>query len=134
MHIMGMLRSDHQHGEPVSAVATYYDLVADEYDGYYFDPLSRAENEIVKQLLKEKIALGAKVLDLGCGTGLGYDLADAEKRHLEYQGMDISESMVARGKKRLGAKPNCNLFVGDMSDLSVLQCNSYDAVISLFGS
>src|SRR6266566_3760470 len=67
--------------------------------------------------LKFLIPEGARVLELGCGTG---DLLAALKPSLGV-GVDFSESMVAQARK---AHPDLTFVVGDIEDAALMQALS----------
>src|SRR5438034_225863 len=74
--------------------------------------------------LKFLIPEGARVLELGCGTG---DLLAALKPSLGV-GVDFSESMVAQARK---AHPDLTFVVGDIEDAALMQALSgpFDAIV-----
>lgn len=110
----------------------YWNSVAPKYDDLYADPWAEKENEYIgKQLRWLGNSSINSVLDLGCGTGLGAAICKEVAPQVEYVGMDISERMFAVASK---AHPEFGFFAGDMADLSQLEDNSFDAVISLFSS
>ncbi len=113
----------------------YYDKVADQYDILYMDGVSVAENNIVGNLLADIIPPGGKVLDLGCGSGLGYELLTRRlATPFEYVGVDISVGMVrAARRKFLGAR-NAQFITMNMEDLSYFRTATFDVCASLFGS
>jgi len=47
-----------------------YDAIAAQYDSLHKDPKSLQEDLAIAGFLREYVAPGCKVLDLGCGTGL----------------------------------------------------------------
>lgn len=127
-------------GSHLSAIAQAYDRLAPEYDKLYHDAISEAENDVVRELLPR----GDAIIDLGCGTGLGLELAlqnrngavpgQEEIVPLRYLGLDISREMIARARAR---HPKQWWYRGDMllvADLSVRQHLVADVVLSLFGS
>lgn len=60
----------------------------DEYDEMYDVEECRKENAEIKRILTENIPKGSAVVDLGSGTGLGWELL---KDHIsDYAGVDIS--------------------------------------------
>ncbi|KXF76380.1 hypothetical protein ATN84_16020 [Paramesorhizobium deserti] len=97
----------------------------------FIDPISRAEDAVVKIILNNAIKPGAKMLDCGCGTGLGRamtaDITD------DYLGIDISDAMVmqARRSHPLNYRQEGMFLVADMAKLDFLGDNSFDCVISL---
>ena len=77
---------------------------------------------------------GLRVLDLGCGDGT--TAIPAAQRGAEVLGVDIARNLVEAGNKRaeqLGLK-NCTFQVGDASELSDLEDDSFDLVVSIFGA
>ena len=80
------------------------------------------------------IRAGMKVLDLGCGDGT--TALPAAARGAEVLGVDIAENLVAAGNERARAKGLTNLRFqqGDASDLSELEDDSFDLVVSIFGA
>ena len=80
------------------------------------------------------ITEGMKVLDLGCGDGT--TAVPAAQLGAHVLGVDIASNLVAAGKARaeeLGLT-NLSFQEGDASDLSELDDESFDLVISIFGA
>ncbi len=77
---------------------------------------------------------GLKVLDLGCGDGT--TALPAARRGAEVLGVDIASNLVAAGNERARAEglTNCIFQEGDASDLSDLDDDSFDRVVSIFGA
>lgn len=73
---------------------TAYDLIADDYEKF-FDKESYAEEdlELSKMLPNPE---GLRVVDIGCGTGLGYNLLKRKIlwKSFSYLGIDPSEKML----------------------------------------
>jgi SAM-dependent methyltransferase len=77
---------------------------------------------------------GLEVLDLGSGDGT--TALPAAKLGANVLGVDIASNLVEAGKERaqsLGLA-NCRFQEGDASDLSELEDDSFDLVISIFGA
>lgn len=114
---------------------TYYDTVATEYDALYTDAISQAEDSIIADMLRSRVVERDRILDLGCGTGLGYELITrADALSFTYEGIDISSGMVRAAQVKHLLARNANFRVMDMSDLAFYKAGSFDFVFSLFGS
>jgi ubiquinone/menaquinone biosynthesis C-methylase UbiE len=119
---------------PLHQSRLYYDAVAQDYDDLYTDGISQAENAFIATRLAA-MCKGKRVLDLGCGSGLGYELLlTACGGTFDYVGVDISSEMVQAAKKRWPSVTNAQFHVLDAADLSFFGAESFDCVISLFGS
>src|SRR4249919_4166334 len=80
------------------------------------------------------ITNGLKVLDLGSGDGT--TAVPAARLGADVLGVDIASNLVEAGNVRaqsLGL-PNCRFQEGDASDLSELEDDSFDLVVSIFGA
>src|SRR5579862_474148 len=80
------------------------------------------------------ITKGLKVLDLGCGDGT--TAIPAAKLGADVLGVDIAGNLVAAGNKRAQEMglANCRFQEGDASNLSELEKDSFDLVVSIFGA
>src|SRR2546427_1807164 len=77
---------------------------------------------------------GLEVLDLGCGDGT--TALPAARLGANVLGIDIASNLVEAGNARaqsLGLS-NCSFQEGDASDLSELEDDSFDLVVSIFGA
>jgi SAM-dependent methyltransferase len=77
---------------------------------------------------------GLEVLDLGCGDGT--TALPAARLGANVLGVDIASNLVESGNARaqsLGLT-NCRFQEGDASDLSELEDDSFDLVVSIFGA
>lgn len=80
------------------------------------------------------ITSGMKILDLGCGDGT---TAIPEARlGAIVSGVDIASNLVKAGNRRAQNEtlPNCIFTEGNAPDLSELESESYDLVVSIFGA
>ena len=83
---------------------------------------------------KLKVGEGLRVLDLGCGDGT--TALPAAQRGADVLGVDIAANLVAAGNARaesLGLD-NLSFQEGDATDLSELDDESFDLVVSIFGA
>lgn len=109
----------------------YWSSLTRQYDGFYKSRWSALENSWVEERLRFLCAIDApKILDLGCGTGLGARLASTWAPLTAYVGVDISPQMAEHTARGFGVRTR----VGAMDELGWVSDNSVDAVICLFSS
>lgn len=113
-----------------NGAASYYDGIAGSYDKFYDDVLSQGENAWVRSRLGAIVKKGDRVLDLGCGTGLGFQLLKGSAA--EYVGLDVSPGMIAVAREKFGDRAIFAL--GDMAKMRVAESARFDVAMSLFGS
>ncbi|QOS58317.1 class I SAM-dependent DNA methyltransferase [Thermobifida fusca] len=106
-----------------ASLAAAFDNIGDNYDEAF--PHKEGQIESV-QRLASRLPQGARVLDLGCGTGLptSRQLVDAG---FQVVGTDISPTMVELARRNV---PEAEFRVADIMDLSEEQ--AYDAVVAFF--
>ena len=68
--------------------------------------------------LKEKLTSGARVLDLGCGTGNAIAVAARAFPASRFTGLDINASVVDQARETTAGLPNAEFAVGDAAQLS----------------
>ncbi len=80
------------------------------------------------------VTKGLAVLDLGCGDGT--TALPAAQRGADVLGVDIASNLVEAGNRRAREAGLTNLTFqeGDASDLSVLEDQRFDLVVSIFGA
>jgi|SaaInlLV_10m_DNA_3_1039740.scaffolds.fasta_scaffold22815_2 cyclopropane fatty-acyl-phospholipid synthase-like methyltransferase len=103
----------------------FYDSIAEQYDSYFSDEESKAQDQRIKQhllLLKEK-----RILDIGCGTGLLLETM-AVSEH-QYLGIDPSHGMVGILNKKF---PEYETRVCTLEKYGFRR--NHTAFVSLFGS
>ena len=70
-----------------------------------------------------------KVLEIGCGQGVGARIIYESLRPKEYVGVDLDPRMISRAKKRAGNLPNANFTEGDVANLAFPDA-SFDLVMN----
>lgn len=89
----------------------------------YKTKLDLAENRFVYSLLR-RLGVGMTVLDVGCGTGFGEDIAREASGFLKlnYRGVDPSQNMLDKAASRkedpwpLGVRTTRELYCGQVED------------------
>ena len=111
--------------DPTALVAASYDRIG---DGYAAWAATVRVDERAKYLaeLCQRLPIGAKVLDLGCGSGLLTTARLAERFHVI--GVDISSRAIAKARERL---PQAQFLVADMTRLA-LPTDGFDAVVAFY--
>ena len=103
-------------------VKRHFDQIAKDYDKYktmnwyYYDH--------IKKFLKENVPPGARVLEVGCGTG---ELVHFVEPRCGC-GVDISERMIERAREKF---PDLQFEVGEVESLSVTEKFEYVLMIDL---
>lgn len=93
------------------------------------DPALRNLSDVVLRLLREVCTPGARILDLGCGSGrLSADMAAAGYR---VDGIDVEERAVAIGQRILARRGlAAQLYTGDIHDPNhAVAAGGYDAIV-----
>jgi SAM-dependent methyltransferase len=110
-------------GEHVPA----FDLIAERYDEAFTE---RGAQLAAGQWLSDQLPRGARVLDLGCGSGLPTAVQLAEAG-LEVVGLDESGRMLDLARRRV---PSGTFLRADMRELDDLgeELGTFDAVVSFF--
>ena len=109
---------------------SYWDVLAKDYSNLYDSDWSLLENNhIYKQLEFISKIDNCNILDLGCGAGLGYVLCKKAQPNIHYTGIDISDRML---KSAHFEHQKIKLIQSSMSDLSMIESNTIDVVISIF--
>ena len=107
----------------------YWNAVATEYDMLYNTAWSRSEDQRTLRILGSLLPRGnARLLDLACGTGLGFEMCRSIDPKVQYVGLEVSQRMVDRLS---GKYPDLHVIPGKMSDLSAFPESSFDFVMSL---
>lgn len=80
------------------------------------------------------ITPGMKVLDLACGDGA--TALPMARRGADVLGIDIARNLVAAAQARVAAEglANCRIVEGDACELSALDDDSFNLVVSIFGA
>ena len=107
--------------------AAAFDTLAARYDQMWTESAAgRAQRELVWRQVDPLFPAGARMLDLGCGTGA--DAAHYAARGVVVDAVDASPAMIERARARGGF----TAWVLALEDLSPLD-GMYDGVLSNFG-
>jgi len=104
------------------------DLIRDRYNDFYnrkdFVRFGWAESALIKALIDQTgLHKGAKILDIGCGTGKYTHLLT--QQGMKAVGIDLSERAIELAQKRF---PDSTFQVGDVMELSY-EPGSWDAIL-----
>ena len=119
-----MIQGNAQDYDQIAKVARVYNSVTDEYDTAYRLKRCIAEDNLIRREILKLSTYG--VVDLGCGSGLGYELVDASP---SYVGIDISSGMIAKARAKF---PRGTWRVADACRTG-LASSSYGLIMSLYG-
>lgn len=111
-------------GSPTGTTVPAFDLIAERYDEAFTD---RNAQLAAGRWLIDELPPGARVFDLGCGSGLPTAVQLAEAG-FEVVGTDESSRMLELARKRV---PGATFLQRDMRDLGE-DLGTFDAVVSFF--
>ncbi len=100
-----------------------------------FTRIAAAMRQSGEHLVKElNITSALSVLDLGCGDGT--TALPAAQLGANVLGVDIANNLVAAGRRRAAEAglTNCQFQQGDAAELSDLEDERFDLVVSIFGA
>lgn len=115
--------------------ASAFDGVANEYDGALGNNvlIQRMRAQVIARIVR-MFPRGARLLDLGCGTGI--DAVDLATRGYEILAIDSSTAMVQRTRARVAdarvQDRACAMHLG-IHELAQLQEEPFDGIYSNFG-
>lgn len=103
---------------------------SDSYDAFYADKDYLAECDLVERIFKRTGRPVRSILDLGCGTGR--HSVELARRGYEVTGVDLSEGMLERARRRAKAEgvSGTTFLLGDVQDVQLNR--RFDAVLSMF--
>lgn len=70
-----------------------------------------------------------KILEIGCGQGVGAKLIHEMLNPEEYLGIDLDPRMIRRAEKRVGGLPNTKFTVADVTNLEFPDAN-FDVIVN----
>ena len=113
----------------MSAIIDAYNAAADWYD-HPVNSYWRRFSERTLTLLAPR--LGARVLDVGCGTG-AFSIPAAERvgQQGHVIGVDLAERLLTRAREKADARRLTNVTF-ECGDLMSLETGPFDAVVSVF--
>ena len=103
---------------------------SDSYDAFYADKDYGAECDLVEGIFKDLGRPVRSILDLGCGTGR--HSVELARRGYEVVGVDLSEGMLERARRRAAAErvSGTTFVLGDVQNAQIGR--RFDAVLSMF--
>lgn len=104
----------------VEQARNLYRRIAPFYDGFrtLWSRWTREAEEELDRLFRDRIAPGARVLELAPGTGINIArVLRCAPRFGSYLGVDSSEEMLARARAKSAGDPRIVLRIGDATDL-----------------
>jgi len=107
----------------MNIVQVVFDELASKYDDTFQRKVDLVENRIAFSL----VPCNGHILDLGCGTGLYLEYCHSNG----YIGLDISPKMLEVARSKF---PDHTFIEGDMANMPMLVDESFEAIISTFGS
>ncbi len=109
----------------------YWDTIAPSYDELYNDEWSQLEDSVTRDMVEGVLApAGKRVLDIGCGTGLGYTLAKDLDSRVDYTGIDSSPKMIAVAQARF---PDGQFICNGPGTTDQYDLGKFDVVLMLNG-
>lgn len=113
-------------------VRRFYRALAWSYDPmrrWWSRHTAEAENAL-DSLFVKYVQPDSRILELGPGTGINLDrLARVSPKFQSYLGIDLSEEMLVRARRRAKGDPRVDLHLGDVRELTSVE-GSFDFVIS----
>jgi ubiquinone/menaquinone biosynthesis C-methylase UbiE len=106
----------------------YWSRVSSQYDSLYSNEWSLFEDMQVRRWIEEIGVGGGRLLDLGCGTGLGYFLSACQAKGFEYEGIDISQDMLDQMSRKYPQAMTRNL---SLEELDCLPSSGYRNILAL---
>jgi len=117
----------HARAERLAAQALAFDRIGKAYD----EAFPHKEGQLAAgEWLTERLQPGARVLDVGCGTGVptARQLADAG---CDVTGIDISEGMLDLARREVPGATFLRLDVADVPDVGPSR-GGFDAIVAFF--
>jgi ubiquinone/menaquinone biosynthesis C-methylase UbiE len=106
-------------------IQQHYDTIADIYDNHYDLPRGRCYHTHISRHLMQAFPKGARLLDIGCGTGLFVEKYTTEGGSAV--GIDLSRRMIERARCRCALSD----FIIGTGETIPFSDNTFDAVSSL---
>lgn len=111
--------------DPKSIVEAGYDALVDRYSAWADDTRDPGREQFVGEFMG-RLADGARVLDLGCGSGLPSTRLLAER--FEVTGVDVSAGQLAAARRNV---PAARFVHGDLATIDLPEA-SWDGVVALY--
>ncbi|MCZ7618936.1 MAG: class I SAM-dependent methyltransferase [Myxococcota bacterium] len=128
---MTLRASSAQPSAEVERTRRLYHRVAPLYDGFriLWSRWTRPAEQALDDLFRERIHSGVRILELAPGTGINVErLLRCASGFESYLGIDSSEEMLARARKKAHGDARIELRTGDATDLRAV-AESFDFVV-----
>lgn len=115
------------------SVREAFDAVAERFDESFENPITRRLRGRLYELIAELCPVGARVLDINCGTGI--DAIMLSRRGYKVTGADLSPGMIARAKEKAVKEDSSTVrfHVAPFSELTRVFREPFDLIFSNFG-
>lgn len=109
---------------PKRIVEQSYDQISEPYEAWIQTIDVEVRDQYIASLI-DRLPAGAKVLDLGCGSGI--PVTQQLAQHFQVTGVDISTKQIERARQAI---PHADFIKADMTQIS-LPTASFDAITAL---
>ncbi|PJE73664.1 MAG: hypothetical protein COV02_01485 [Candidatus Terrybacteria bacterium CG10_big_fil_rev_8_21_14_0_10_41_10] len=105
--------------------AKYYDLSRKIWNPFFPASVEKEFNRLLSTYIKD----GAKILDVGVGTGINIERVLNDNIAFDsYEGIDVNPEMLTEAKRKFNDVDNLTLHLADVTQMEITQ--QYDAIIS----
>lgn len=110
---------------------SYWNKISSHYDTLYSGRWSVREDRLTANILERELlaSAGVRILDVGCGSGLGFRLLARSLPSMQYSGIDFAENMISELKSR---HPEAVALCGEALEvMKSLEPDRFDFIFSI---